>query len=190
MSTATLSPLPTRKHFTRAEYHFLADNGFLRDARYELLGGDIIAQMPQKELHGSLVMAIIFLMARLFGETFVRCQMPVALANDGEPEPDILVTRSPRTVYQNGATPTSADALLVVEVSVTTLAYDTDDKATKYAESGIADYWVVDADNRRLLVYRNPVGGVYPVPLVLTDADTVSPLPNPTAIVPVKELLP
>ncbi|MBC8138277.1 MAG: Uma2 family endonuclease [Fibrella sp.] len=179
-----------RKHFTRSEYHFLADSGLLRDAHYELLDGDILEKMPQKEPHGSLVMAIVFLMARLFGDEFVRCQMPVVLSNDGEPEPDVMVTNQPRTVYQNGSTPTSADARLVVVVAVSTFDYDTGDKATKYAQSGIADYWVVDVENRQLLVFRQASPSGYSMPIVLNDTDTVSPLANPNAVIPVKELLP
>lgn len=179
-----------RKHFTRTEYHFLADSGLLRDAHYELLGGDILEKMPQKEPHGSLVMAIVFLMAQFFGNEFVRCQMPVALSNDGEPEPDIMVTSQPRAVYQSGSTPTSADALLVVEVAVSTLDYDTNDKSTKYGQSGIQDYWVVDVENRQLFVYRQPSLSGYESTTVLTDTDTVSPLANPNAVIPVKELLP
>lgn len=185
----TLPPV-SRKHFTRSEYHFLADSGLLRDARYELLGGDILEKMPQKEPHGSLVMAVLFLMANIFGGEFVRCQMPVALSNEGEPESDVIVTTQPRSVYQSGSTPTSADAKLVIEVAVSTLDYDTGDKATKYAQSNIADYWVIDVENRRLLVFRNPSPTGYSQPLVLTDTDTVSSLAAPNSIVSVKELLP
>ncbi|MBC8141912.1 MAG: Uma2 family endonuclease [Armatimonadetes bacterium] len=185
----TLSPVE-RKHFTRSEYHFLADSGLLDDARYELLNGDILAQMPQKEPHDSLVMAIVFLMARLFGDGYLRCQMPVVLSNDGEPEPDIAVTAQERAVYQNGSTPTSAEVRLLIEVSVSTLAYDTGEKAVKYAQSGVPEYWVVDTDNRRLVVYRNPSPTGYAAPIILTDADTATPLAAPNAIISVKDLLP
>ncbi len=186
----TLTPAISRKHFTRPEYHFLADNGFLRDARYELLGGDILVQMPQKEPHGSLVMAIVFLFARLFGEEFIRCQMPVVLSNDGEPEPDVVVTSSSRSVYQTGGIPTSADVRLVLEVFVSTLPYDVGEKAEKYAQSGVAEYWVVDVESRRLLVFRAPSPTGYAVTAVFTDADAVSPLAAPLVAIPVGDLLP
>ena len=46
---------------------------------------------------------------------------------------------------------------MVVEVSHTTLFTDTTTKAEWYATAGVPDYWVIDVENRKLLVFRDPV---------------------------------
>ena len=46
--------------------------------------------------------------------------------------------------------------MLIVEVADTTLAYDLTTKAELYATAGIADYWVLDVENRQLHVFRDP----------------------------------
>jgi Uma2 family endonuclease len=69
--------------------------------------------------------------------------------------------------------------------------------AEVYATAGIADYWVVDVDGRRLLVFRDPVplpqglgGSAYRTHLTFGAGDSVSPLAVPTAVVRVADLLP
>jgi Uma2 family endonuclease len=48
-------------------------------------------------------------------------------------------------------------AVLVVEVSDSTLDYDRGQKASLYARAGIADYWIVNLVDRRLEVRRTPI---------------------------------
>ena len=70
---------------------------------------------------------------------------------DNRPHPDIaVVPGTPRDYPQQPTT-----ALLVLEVWDSTLAID-GAKAHLYAKSGIADYWVVDLNNRLLIVHRDP----------------------------------
>jgi len=66
-----------------------------------------------------------------------------------------------------------------------------------YATAGIADYWVLDVDGRRLLVFRDPVplpaglgATAYHTHLTLTDAESISPLAAPAAVVRVADLPP
>jgi Uma2 family endonuclease len=91
--------------------------------------------------------------------------------------------------------PTSA--ALVVEVSDTTHDTDITEKAERYATAGIADYWVLDLNSRRLLVFRDPVPlpaglGVtaYRTHLTFGPTDRVSPLAAPVASILVGDLLP
>ena len=86
---------------------------------------------------------------------------------------------------------------LVIEVSDTTLDSDTTVKAELYATAGIADYWVLDLNNRRLLIFRDPAplpaglgGTAYRTHLTLGPADAISPLAAPTVSFRVAELLP
>ena len=41
------------------------------------------------------------------------------------------------------------------------LHFDTNEKRLLYAKAGIREYWVVDINGRRLLVYRDPQAGDY-----------------------------
>jgi Uma2 family endonuclease len=53
----------------------------------------------------------------------------------------------------------AADALLVVEISDTSLGYDLGIKASLYADRGVREYWVVDAARRETHVHRSPGHG-------------------------------
>ena len=100
------------------------------------------------------------------------------------PEPDLAVV--PGRPRDYSAHPNSA--ALVVEVSDSLLSFDMNQKRLLYARAGIRDYWVVDVNSRRLLVYRNPQAGDYGTPRQLGESDTVSPLAAPTANVLVADL--
>jgi Uma2 family endonuclease len=45
---------------------------------------------------------------------------------------------------------------LLVEISYSTLDYDLNEKKHSYANAGIPEYWIVDLENQRLIVFRNP----------------------------------
>jgi Uma2 family endonuclease len=98
---------------------------------------------------------------RQAGDTvIVRCQNPLRLDDLNQPEPDVAVLR-PRDDMYTTAHPGAADALLVVEVADTSLAYDIGVKVPLYARHGIPEVWVVDAATRRTTVFRGLVGGRY-----------------------------
>jgi Uma2 family endonuclease len=78
---------------------------------------------------------------------------------------------------------------LVVEVTDSSLDFDTNQKRLLYARASIRDYWVVDINGRRLLVFRDPQAGDYATQHALGPADAVSPLAAPAAAVRVADLL-
>ena len=49
-----------------------------------------------------------------------------------------------------------SSALLIVEVSDTTLIYDRGRKASLYAMRGVADYWIVNVNDDQLEIHRDP----------------------------------
>src|SRR5262249_17300229 len=119
----------------------------------ELINGEIAEMSPQGSPHYVAITLVTQALARAFGEEYwVRPQGPLALFEASEPEPDIAVVRgNPRTMKGH---PTRAD--LIVEISDTSLAFDLGAKASLYASAGIADYWVVDLQGRRVIVHRAP----------------------------------
>jgi Uma2 family endonuclease len=63
-------------------------------------------------------------------------------------------------------------------------------KAQLYARAGIAEYWILDLNGSRLLVFRDPIAGRYQTGLAFTAADSISPLESPASRIAVSSLLP
>ena len=125
----------------------------------------------------------------LFGDGYwVRLQLPLSHGDYSQPEPDVSVVRGSRKDFQK-AHPKSA--VLVVEVSRTSLDYDTQTKPQLYAAMGVPEYWVLDLVHRQLIVHRQPLrnesnsGGCYGSVIVLNEEDSVAPLEKPTASIAV-----
>jgi Uma2 family endonuclease len=185
---------PTPRRWTKAEYHRMGELGWFHGQRVELIEGEVMVLSPQRFLHYSSTDRTAEVLRGAFGPGFwVRVQAPLDLRAASEPEPDVSVVAGSREDYQ--AHPTTA--LLLVEVSDTTLANDRRRKGSLYASAGIADYWIVNLVERRLEVYRNPVpdasypyGHRYAMVSSLTEADSVSPLAAPQVQIAVADLLP
>jgi Uma2 family endonuclease len=185
---------PRVRRWSRAEYYRLADMGFFRNQRVELIHGRIVKMPPMKNDHAVAVGLVEDALRTTFSKGYwVRVQMPLAMTPTSEPEPDLAVVPGRPRDYTDHPT----KALLVVEVSDTTLWYDRGVKARLYAAAGVADYWVLDLPHRGLGVYRDPRPDpsrpqqvVYTQVTTLTEADTVSPLAAPKSQILVADLLP
>ena len=146
-----------RRLFTREEYHRMGEVGILtRSDRVELIRGEIIKMSPQGRRHRAFIDNLTQLLgARLTGRAIVSIQMPIVLADDTEPEPDVQILRR-RTVPYKDREADADDALLLIEVAVSSLAYDRSIKLGLYAAAGIPEYWVVDCVAESIEVYRAP----------------------------------
>jgi Uma2 family endonuclease len=93
---------------------------------------------------------------RLLGDgAVVRCQEPVIISLESEPEPDVVIARGNEADYL-AHHPYPEDILLVVEISDSTLKYDQTKKLGLYAEAEISHYWIVNLLARQLEVYTQP----------------------------------
>jgi Uma2 family endonuclease len=147
---------PIKRRLTSDEYNRMADQGSFRNQRVELINGEVIAKAPQGSQHFTAICLTLDALRRAFGVDFVvRVQGPLAIASDCEPEPDLAVVPGHARDYAGKAHP--GTALLVVEISDSSLDFDRSDKASLYASAGIADYWIVNLIDRRLEVHRRPV---------------------------------
>src|ERR1017187_479248 len=140
----------------RAEYYRMAETGVLgQGERVELIEGKIVRMSPQKLPHSTSITLANMKLTDLFRAThLIRCQAPLTLGDDCEPEPDFaLVTEEHfRECTRLGIHPNRPD--LVLEISDSSLSYDTQEKAGLYARAGIPEYWVLDVRQRRLEVRR------------------------------------
>lgn len=179
----------TLHSWTRAEYEHMVDvGGFHPGARLELLDGEIIDMSSQKSAHAAAVALVAERLRDCFDVGFhIRGQMPLALDDRSEPEPDVAVVpggirdyvdRHPRT------------AVLIVEVADSSLVFDRTRKAAAYCRNRIPEYWILNLSDRALEVHRVPTDASYRERRVLGDRDSVTPLAAPDCQVGVAELLP
>ena len=73
-----------------------------------------------------------------------------------------------------GSLPTVGDVLLLIEVSDTTVEYDTRVKVPLYAQHGIPEVWVVDLSAEELVVYTAPAPTGYGSIRRYTKVDSVA----------------
>ncbi len=174
---ATFSPRPLR--FTCAEFHRLGDSGLFEGRRAMLIDGAILEQGPMGPPHAIALELVDAALRLAFGAGWwPRHQSPLIFGLDTDPLPDLAVVRGGPRDYP--AHPTTA--ALVVEVSDTSLGYDTNEKRLLYARAAVPEYWVLDINGRRLLVYRDPQGGDYASLQTFGAADAVTPLSATTAV--------
>jgi Uma2 family endonuclease len=145
---------PRLRPWTRNEFYQLMELGWFLGQNVELIRGEIIEMPNQKSGHYAGIDKAARCLEKYFAEGFwVRTQAPLALEQDTEPNPDISVVKGSRDDYLDHH-PTYA--LLVVEVSDSTLRYDRGTKGIIYASGGITDYWIINLVDRRLEVFRAP----------------------------------
>lgn len=181
--------------WTVDEYHQLVDRGMFDDKHVELIDGAILERSVPNSPHVVGMCLGLEALRSAFGHGFlVRPQSPLTLGSASEPEPDLAVVQGGIRDYITGH-PTTA--LLVVEVSDSSLAYDRKEKASLYAQASIADYWIVNVVNGQLEVYRGPApdasqafGFGYSSQTILHRGDVIAPLAAPTATVAVADMLP
>ena len=175
--------------WTRKDYERMVAQGmFGPEAKVELIEGIVYDMTAQGSLHTTGVTLILQALSRVFsGNPHLRVQMPLALGSASEPEPDVAVVSGEARDYTRSH-PTTA--VLVVEVADKSLGHDRQRKLPLYARSGIPEAWVLNLRERTLEVYREPSDGLYRSRISLTDEDTVSPLAQPEAVIPVSELMP
>src|SRR5215831_10970094 len=128
------------------------------DARYELIEGEIVIEMPNPP-HVYASKRVNRWLRSLFGEDYVREGHPIHLREEDDPKndllPDCLVTTGTDEDYV-ARHPDPADILIAVEVSDSSIKRDQTEKWLLYARSGIPEYWVLNLPDRRLFIYRQP----------------------------------
>jgi Uma2 family endonuclease len=194
MSTIT-QPLLYR--WTYDQWDRAVESGVFEGQRVELIDGEIIEMSPQFEPHVASILLVARAMRRIFGESayIVRTQSPLRIGNQSEPEPDVAVVKgSVRDFVKTGH---PQDALLVVDVAHSSLAFDRGDKASLYASAEIADYWIVNLLQRQVEVHRKPArdarqrfGYRYSDVTVVKKTGSVAPLAARKHKIAVADMLP
>ena len=137
----------------------VATRVFGPEDRIELIEGELVVMTPHGSRHATAIRLVNRALTRVFGEDcIVQCQLPLAIADDSEPEPDLAVVEGEIADFRD-AHPSAA--LLVVEVADDSLRRDRTVKRRLYARCGIPECWVVSLPDARLEVYRHPADDDY-----------------------------
>jgi hypothetical protein len=158
-------------------YHALIASGHLQSGDpVELLEGFLAPKMGRGPRH-ELVRRRLFrrLMALVPAGFFVDSQGAATLI-DSEPEPDVFIIRGTEEDYADRhAGP--AEAVVVIEVSDSSVHRDRNWKKRIYGRAGIACYWVVNVIEDYIEVFAQPSGNVtkpaYGKPTVYRMGDTM-----------------
>lgn len=141
----------------RFEYDRLVAAGLLEGEPVELLRGSPVRMSPQDPGHAFVVRRLTTLLHRQVPAGWaLAVQLPLAVTDDSEPEPDLAVVAE---TGDSTAHPTTA--ALVLEVARTSHHTDLVVKPALYAAAGVPDYWVVDLVARVVHVHREPGTSAY-----------------------------
>lgn len=131
-------------------------NVFQEDDRVELLLGAIIEKTGADPLHEASVNTISdYFTERFFKTHTLRPEQIVQLSKSSMPEPDFAVCKHREDRYVNDY-PKPKDVYLLIEVAKSSLSIDRKDKLYAYASAAIAEYWIVNLEQRQLELHLNP----------------------------------
>ena len=192
----TVVPPPGIRRWTRVEYERLIELGVFRPGeRLELLDGQLVVREPQGSRHAGTIRRVIAALRQALGDEWqIDSQLPVALDDDSEPEPDVSVVPHDPGAYLDAH---PSRAVLIVEVAESSYRIDREHKASLYARAGLVDYWIVDVGSGALEVHRDPessaeapYGWRYRSVATRRGPAIVAPLVAPGSAIPVATLLP
>lgn len=179
----------TPHRFTVEEYYRMAEVGILSpDSKTELIDGEIIDMLPAGPFHSGSIDYLVMKFADLaLGRWVTSSQRALRLNGQSQPEPDLLLLRSPVEKYKRQH-PSATDVYLIVEVADSSLSYDRTKKLQLYAAASIPEVWILNIPQRVLEVYRTPAGAVY-ADCQSHESGMLAPLAFPDAEIDVAELL-
>jgi len=175
----TVTIMQGSRPFTVADLETMPDDG----RRYELIDGVLIVSPAPVPHHQIAVTNLLIALHEQAPDQLrvLPAPLDVVLADDTSVEPDVLVARKSDFGPKNlpGA------PLLAVEVlSPSSRRIDRMLKFSRYAEAGIASYWIVDPDERRLLAFELVGSDYQEVADVRGNEEWTAQLPFPVTIRP------
>jgi Putative restriction endonuclease len=180
------APLPPHKLWTREDCAVMERVGLIEAKRYELIGGDLIRKAAKVYPQSRATMLLMEWLRGIFEYTHAVQGPSIEVDAANEVDPTAVLLH--RSLFEFSGPIVADDLRLIVEVTSSTLAFDLTTKARLYARSGIAEYWVLDVDRRRLLVHREPVEGRYQSVVAFGEEERVATLAAPEQDVRVGDL--
>jgi len=146
-----------KKRFTIREYHQLIELGFFsEDEHIELIEGELIIMSAKGTKHTTCCTKLLRELMQIIGnQATLKCQDPIVLPDDSEPEPDLVIVKNKEDDYLSNH-PTPEDIILIIEIAETSLFYDQQIKLNLYAKADIQNYWIFNLIDNQLETYTKP----------------------------------
>src|SRR5712691_10501103 len=151
-----------RRAFTVEDISRMIEAGVIgEDEKFELIEGEIVMMAAKGVAHERIKSALNIAVVRALPDHLtVGVEATLRLTDTVMLEPDIAVF--PRELFNRSSAGFArldpGEASLVIEVAVSSLAYDKGLKARLYARHGVREFWVVDANERTTWVHTGPSG--------------------------------
>jgi Uma2 family endonuclease len=144
----------SRRAFTVSDIFKMIEVGIIGEREnFELIEGEIVPMSPKKNFHEFMKSALTIAIARALPEDlWLGVESSIYLSEATFVEPDVCIYRRGMNVEDVKG----PDILLAIEVAATSLNYDKRLKAALYAEYGMREYWLVDAERRVTWVHTDP----------------------------------
>jgi len=190
MSVAQILPQEIRR-ITGDEFLRLVESQFFpEDEKLELVDGVLVHMSPQGIAHALAVSQLLRWLSRLVSDKqHLIVQSSVQIGNTSLLEPDLAVIKGLPTDYVSRH-PQGSDIELVIEVSDSSLAFDSRRKMPLYAGACVPEYWIVNIPARRLEIHTDPKPNGYGVIHIVDEFHEVAPQIFPHSPIEVVKLLP
>ncbi|MEN0041661.1 MAG: Uma2 family endonuclease [Pseudomonadota bacterium] len=147
-----------RRAFTIADVERMVEAGIIDESeRFELIGGEIVPMSPKGITHERLKGWLVYELVQKLPSGFRTIpETTFRLNDDTFLEPDFVVFPDDLDLAELGP----GNAVLAIEIAVSSLSYDLGRKAQVYAGFGVAELWVIDVAQRQTVVHRHatPMG--------------------------------
>jgi Uma2 family endonuclease len=151
-----------RRAFSVDDVQRMIDIGVIgEDEKFELVEGEIVMMAGKGIAHERIKSALIIAISRALPDDMtIAAEASLRLSEMTMLEPDISVF--PKSLYDRAVSGFTrvdpGEAHLVVEVAVSSLAYDRGLKAGLYARHRVKELWVIDASERITWIHTGPNG--------------------------------
>ena len=154
-----------RRAFTVEDIRRMIDAGVIsEDEKFELIEGEVVMMAAKGPVHDDIKSHLAMALSRAVSDDLlVGVENTLQLADDVLVEPDLMIV--PRSIYKEARAcaapfvrPQPSDILLLIEVAVSSMAYDRGLKARLYARHGVREFWVIDANTGATWIHTGPSG--------------------------------
>jgi|CXWL01.1.fsa_nt_gi Uma2 family endonuclease len=156
MNAPVLASQWPQAKFTVAQIWALIEKGVASpDARFELLDGEVRDKSPKGPLHEDVRLAVMKWLATSIHPHFsFLAETTLYLDAKTFVEPDYVVFASALAIKDL----TPDKVVLAIEVGHDSWSYDISEKAQRYANHGVQEYWAIHAPSRLTRVHRRASG--------------------------------